>query len=484
VDESASTDPQGTQHEAIRVAQKRAMLVRQMRHDMLGRECCVVIQEKRYEIINLSAFGIAIRSPHAFSGIKEYIGIPLVLGDLQVATIGVRKVREEDHGELGFKIAFEISGDPIPLGRIFAMVSARDLIREHQRCVESHLNIPEAFKAQVYECKDYLENLMAEVNALEDSMDFSSNRELYQFERAVCDVVADYLHRLFGGPLDKFYESLKSLPPDDAKHCIEFFRAKVKHLVYQSSFSKRSFEKPLGYAGDFEMMNLIYRDEAVGRTLFAKCLHRYYVTHPAAQAVRNRAVYLQNKLMRFIKGQPKEATPQILSVASGPAKEIQDLVKKCSNLKNITFHLLDQDLSSLTEAQRGIKEASTKVSIKYLHKAIRNVLEEGLPEHYDLIYTAGLFDYFTDKTARQAAAKLFDHLIPGGLLIIGNFTASHRTRSVMELALDWHLIYRNEADLKALYSDITKDIVVESEPEGINLFTILKKAGGNQSDSS
>ena len=51
-------------------------------------------------------------------------------------------------------------------------------------------------------------------------------------------------------------------------------------------FAARCFHKPLGYAGDFEMMNMLYRNESLGDTLVGRSLSRVLLDSDAGQAVR------------------------------------------------------------------------------------------------------------------------------------------------------------------------------------------------------
>ena len=121
------------------------------------------------------------------------------------------------------------------------------------------------------------------------------------------------------------------------------FPEQLKELIYQSSFAHRSVAKPLGYAGDFEMMNIIYRNEAAGDSLFGKCLHAYWLSHPEAKAVRNRSRYLFGLLSNVIR-QYEGAPLKIGSIACGPAREVQMILESAEeqnlDLTNCEFHLL------------------------------------------------------------------------------------------------------------------------------------------------
>ncbi len=96
--------------------------------------------------------------------------------------------------------------------------------------------------------------------------------------------------------------------------------------------------------------------------------------------------------------------------------------------------------------------------------------------NFDLLYSAGLFDYFSDPVAQLAAKALFKRLKPGGQLIIGNFNLTAPNQFAMRLALDWSLIYRSCDDLKRLFGDLGGVLSIEQEPEGVNLFCVINEA--------
>lgn len=480
-----SNDQPATQHEEFSVATepspsgKRLHLVREDRFEVTSWQLSLHLNDDTFEVINYSMFGLAIFSEKLIEEKEHYFEVPLVLEGIEINRLNLCKVRHEPFGNNGFKIAFEVQGEPINLTRVEGIIKAKTILAERNQQTTTLDLVPEDFRRGVYELKDELEQLESAVNELVDAESMHSRTNLEAFEEAISDVVSAHLHALLEPSYVELNKTIDGLQPNNLKACFEFFKSKLKHLIYQSPLSDRIFSKPLGYAGDFEMMNFIYRNENVGRTLFSKCLHRYFIEHPNARAVKNRAVYLKDKILTLSKKHPDNLTFTSLSVASGPAQEVQLIMEEKSNTKNIEFHLLDQDLLALKDAQRGIRSLSRKTNsefnVHYFHKAIKNILTEGLSQQYDLIYSAGLFDYFSDPVARMAAKKLYSAVKPGGCLIIGNFTAKARNTILMELALDWHLIYRTESDLKDLYGDLASDITVESEPEGINLFVVLLK---------
>ena len=69
---------------------------------------------------------------------------------------------------------------------------------------------------------------------------------------------------------------------------------------------------------------------------------------------------------------------------------------------------------------------------------------------FELIYSAGLYDYLPDALARRLTARLVQMLAPGGRLLIANFVPGGSGRGYMELFMDWTLVLRTPAQMQAL----------------------------------
>ncbi|OQY11022.1 MAG: hypothetical protein B6I30_07785 [Desulfobacteraceae bacterium 4572_187] len=105
---------------------------------------------------------------------------------------------------------------------------------------------------------------------------------------------------------------------------------------------------------------------------------------------------------------------------------------------------------------------------------------------FDLVYSAGLYDYIRtfenkEKGATALTRNLFQLLKPGGTLLIGNFSPKNPLdlRFSMELLYDWILIYRDEKEMYGLADGITEGEIAEvtllEEPLGINYFLKIVK---------
>jgi hypothetical protein len=293
-------------------------------------------------------------------------------------------------------------------------------------------------------------------------------------------LVAPVLHHAFYPQLDVLGREIGFAAPATWRAASRYFHDRFGALVDLSPVAARCFHKPLGYAGDFEMMNMIYRNESLGDTLFGRSLSRVLLDSQAGQAVRHRAHYLAGKITAAAANGRPDRPVRILSVAAGPAMELQLILRNDPVLVRAgraAITLLDQDASALRHARERIGalagQAGTAVNLQCINTSIRTVIAEGLHGSYDLIYSAGLFDYLKDRTARAACGRLVAALAPGGTAVIGNFGTANPSRPMLELILDWPLQHRSASDLRRLFGDLGTGMTVEQEATGVNLFAAI-----------
>lgn len=460
----------------------RVKIVRQDRIHVNEVPCFLEINGDRHEVTNFSAFGVAIKVKTQWSTNQEFQECAFLVEQFEVASLHIKSMRSEITDDDQYIIGFEVLSMPIPIEQVNALFSSYKITRSLINTFAASEIVPVQFREIVWRCKEYLENLKQKITELEQTAPRSTQVEHLNFETTICQFFSKHFVEFFNPVYDQLFNQLSECTTAQKNAAFTFFRDSLKKLIYDAPFADRSFNKPLGYAGDYDMMNLIYRPDLAGNSLFAKCLNYYFVNEPAALAVKNRAAYLREKLITTLKSNPSKKM-KFLSVACGPAMEVQNLIKENGDLlkgRDITFHLLDQDESALKFTQRTIKnlarERNLNIEVQMVHKAIKNIITRGLPERdYDMIYSAGLFDYFADPVAQLAGTSLFNSIKQDGELIIGNFNTTNPTKFLMAIALDWNLIYRTPDQMKQLFSHIEGQAKVEQEPTGINLFFCVCK---------
>ena len=105
------------------------------------------------------------------------------------------------------------------------------------------------------------------------------------------EVISELAPAVINGlnPLFEKFETLALDIDDDLKLAHHtYIKRQIHPLVLCSPFAYRTFKKPLGYAGDYEMVNMILRDPQEGASVFAKILNVWFIDQPPAEAHRNR----------------------------------------------------------------------------------------------------------------------------------------------------------------------------------------------------
>ena len=293
--------------------------------------------------------------------------------------------------------------------------------------------------------------------------------------------------------LDGSYERLREItaPFGEEQHGHHgfYFRKQMWNIILCSNIMARTNLKPRGYIGDSEMMRMIYDNDYEGETTFGKIVHKHAVRQSAAQAVRNRRADLAEILRAFVRErnarEPIEERPvKVLSVACGPAMELNEILRTKEDCAALHYSLLDQDRDALSEAAGVIERISERLGATlpadFIKESVRTMLVtrelRARWGRFDFIYSMGLFDYLTKPVATAVIKKLYSLLLPGGTMIIGNFLAEHPTMIYMAYWMDWMLIYRTEEEMLELAVDIDgAERIVRSDATGIQLFLQIRK---------
>lgn len=228
--------------------------------------------------------------------------------------------------------------------------------------------------------------------------------------------------------------------------------------------------KPRGYDGDFEIIERIYARWRSPNPALAKW-DDFFHAQAAPQAVRNRKRYFLDWLSSW-ENRANDEGLRLLNVGSGPARDVFEhfLVRPESSVQ---IECVDNDPDAIDHATALCAPFASKI---LFHQA--NVIRFHPRGQFQLIWSAGLFDYLKDDLFVRVLRRLWSALLPKGELVIGNFSPINPSRAYMELLGGWVLIHRSAAELSALalQGGIPEESIrVAAEPEGVNLFLHLRK---------
>ncbi|MFW6119040.1 MAG: class I SAM-dependent methyltransferase [Planctomycetota bacterium] len=309
-----------------------------------------------------------------------------------------------------------------------------------------------------------------------------------EFVKEASDPLVPKITELFG----EFEEEAAGVEPEESDVHKAFARRELHPVIMRSPFNYRTYTKPLGYAGDYQMVNMILRNEPEGPSIYAKLVNSFTLSMAPAEAHRNRIDLLVDWLAAEAeRAAAEKRTLKILNVGCGPAAEVERLIRGNAPTDHCEFELMDFNQETLDYAQGRIEEAvaesGSDVTVDYRHQSIHGLLKEAArrrsdpePTH-DMVYCAGLFDYLSARICERLLA-LFDSWVrPGGLVLASNVHPDNPIRFYMEYLLEWSLHYRKEADLREIAPE-NRDCRTLSDETGINVFLQMRKSGNAAND--
>jgi len=220
---------------------------------------------------------------------------------------------------------------------------------------------------------------------------------------------------------------------------------------------RRCYEKPLGYPGDYQIMNYVYQWQRVGKTPYEKLLHRIGIETGACVGTRLRMT--RELIADYVEKAPGDKPMHISNLGCGSAYELYEYLQTDHLPRPVNFTLIDQDHRALScayeQAYPEIVRHKGAARIQCLEASFAQLLKAGqlfkkMPPQ-DMIYSLGLYDYLPARRAAALTRDLYEQVKPGGQLILANVKVGRETCMwPLEFITDWSLVYRTEDDMKAL----------------------------------
>jgi len=233
------------------------------------------------------------------------------------------------------------------------------------------------------------------------------------------------------------------------------FEKRYRRYFLYGEFPKWVFEKPLGYAGDYRIIDDIYVNQP--RTIgFDRLWDNYFQQMVASKATRERKEDLKRSILDFVT-KHRGRDIRIMNLASGPAREIKELLEADSDklFSNVIFDCYDFEVRAIDYAKQLLNGAS---NINFFSKnairlALKKDIKKEIPWDYDFIYSAGLYDYLDDRVTVRLTSNLKRLLRKDGMMVIANFgdKYSNSSAGLMEWATEWYLIYRAGDALEKIF---------------------------------
>ncbi|UBM09207.1 class I SAM-dependent methyltransferase [Cupriavidus metallidurans] len=281
--------------------------------------------------------------------------------------------------------------------------------------------------------------------------------------------------------LDRLEDEAQRVDPELAPVHRTYAQAALHPLLLRAPFVFRTFTKPLGYAGDYEMVNQILSDPQQGPTTYFQIVNTAFLKAAVATAHRNRIDLLVDFLTRQAERARAEGRPfRVLNVGCGPAFEIQRFVREYADPELLSFQLVDFSAETLEytrgSIERSAASAGHKVSVEMVHQSVHELAKRRIAaddpsvREFDAVYCAGLFDYLSDKVCARLLSYFASRSKPGGQLFVTNVHPSNPEKFGMEHLLEWYLIYRDEAGMESLLPESSYAHRLYVDETGVNVF--------------
>lgn len=220
----------------------------------------------------------------------------------------------------------------------------------------------------------------------------------------------------------------------------------------------RSYRKPLGYPGDYQIMNYVYEWLPRGATVYDRLLHRLGLD--VLECVATRMVMARQAIAAVVEDGADTGRPaRVMSLGCGPAQEVVNYLSLRHMPRAVDITLVDQDHQALDHAysrvfpevlrhNNGSTVRCLEVSFVELVKGKTSKVDL---QPQDLIYSVGLVDYLPRRRALGLVRALYGQLAPGGELVIGNAAeAPLGGRWSSEFICDWSMFFRTETEMAEL----------------------------------
>jgi CheY-like chemotaxis protein/SAM-dependent methyltransferase len=358
------------------------------------------------------------------------------------------------HIRLDGRIVWERK-DPKSEGYIFGVAfsnMSQDSLTVLRYILNRYKNLSEQFILKVTELKEYLEKLKLSFDEFDAGHPLDEER--IRFFKAQRPAAFERLTKYF----DNIWDIVRGFERDRYVMHQDYFRQDFLPLLRDpSEINRRIYDKPLGYPGDYSVMNYLYDyhgDKAyLGESSYEKLINNYTCSISISVATNARKDFLKEMILETMKQNKKNC---IVSIGSGPARELLETLEEDRLSNEVEFKCLDMESEALgyvRSALEGIAPAKRRLlAISYIHRDITALLRDvNLKKELrggQLIYVSGVYDYLSDRMAQRLVEELFSLLEPNGRLIICNISSEHhRLRAYYEFFGNWTLVYRTKKEM-------------------------------------
>jgi len=432
-------------------------------------------------LIDLSVSGLAVKSSvHCSSDLSIGEEVPITVSENgHTLLISRGRIARTEAVAGGDKIGISLSGEGLDIQALKAAHLRAAVTSEKKYSLgELRAHVPTAYRAFIADLqyllcsykgsiKDYIERIDPTEEEIEDFLQTCEERAIPEW-RSLCFEG----NKLAGQMLD----------PQVFQWCKTFTEAVITSETIVSPLQQRAYEKPLGYPGDYKVMDYVYEWTREGEDPYAQFVHRLALE--PMRCVQTRLKTLQDIILSELKNAPRNKSFRLTNLACGTAQEIRNILVDGQFKTPMDIALIDQEKKTLSFAYERtfplVQQLKGLVRLKYLNTSFKELMRpgklfEGLGRQ-NLIYSLGLFDYLKEKRGKALVRGLYEHLEPGGLLVIANLKEGGISKWTSEFMSNWPMIYRTKDEMLTLGENLHgAELSIKTDSLGEVLFLMVRK---------
>ncbi|MEW6159954.1 MAG: SAM-dependent methyltransferase, partial [Verrucomicrobiota bacterium] len=227
----------------------------------------------------------------------------------------------------------------LPNRREKLQLEVADFLREWSKVY----TVKPEFKVVVADMQTLLIDLRRWMEQVELAVRSQPSADRLQVERELIEDLRDPVLPALVPLFERFEETCRQIEEPLRPAHGSYVKRQIHPVVLCAPFFYRTFHKPLGYAGDYEMVNMMLRDPLEGSSMFAKLLNLFFLNTPPVVAHRNRISLLEEWLAEQVARTAREdgRRCRVFNLGCGPAGEIQRFLARSGLADAVEFTLMD-----------------------------------------------------------------------------------------------------------------------------------------------
>lgn len=244
------------------------------------------------------------------------------------------------------------------------------------------------------------------------------------------------------------------------------FRAQLAPLYENARLWNHCLTKPCGYPGDYIALEHFYDQKPHDDTSGAWTFVDLWATKTTlARAFKARKDVLRAWIEEEAWGRERF---RLCALGSGSARELREM--PLDRLSGVSATLVDGDRKALWFARQHLEGRARSLGLVDDDVAREGDVPGALGgARFDVIYTAGMFDYMNDDAAVEVSRKFSQLLTEDGYFLFSLTDARRFDAWFYDLFLDWRWVKRTVDDGPAL-----------AHKMGLRVVRTLRVEGGSQ----